>query len=267
MAVNFFRPFSSDTAYLLVIHGSRDPRPGKSVQTLAQQVSSKLEARCLIESASLEFAEVPLHQQIIAFGDRALRLGCRSLKIVPLFLLPGVHVRDDIPEEVALARGLLAGPLSVEILPYLGSYSGMSDLLKKRLSSCLGEVDPITSPPVVLMAHGSRRAGGNQPIEAIASRLGATLAYWSIAPKLAEQIQDLADQGHSRIAVIPYFLFAGGITDAIARDIDAMNGEVETCTITLGTPLGSNADLADLIAQEIEKEAQNLVTSITLNIK
>lgn len=265
--MNFFRPFLSDTAYLLVIHGSRDPRPGKAVQDLAQQVSLNLGTGCFIESASLEFAEVPLHQQIVAFGDRALRLGCRFLKVVPLFLLPGIHVRDDIPEEVTLARGILGETLSVDILPYLGSYSGISELLSNRLSSLIGEVESIDMPPVILMAHGSRRSGGNQPIESIASRLGATSAYWSIAPKLLDQIQALAPRGYSRIVVIPYFLFAGGITDAIARDIDVMNRECKAYKITLGMPLGSNADLAALIAQEIEKEPQNLVTSNTLNIK
>ena len=272
MAVNFFPTFSS-TAYLLVIHGSRDPRPSQAAQVLAQQIGRLLGENCLIESAALECAECPLHQQIMAVGDRALRLGCKALKIVPLFLLPGVHVREDIPDEVALAQQTLGRSLSIDILPYLGSYPGMVDLLMRRLKPLRSSVGVTTVADVstLLLAHGSRRAGGNQPIETIASRLGATQAYWSVAPHFPDQIQILFEKGQTNIIVMPYFLFAGGITDAIAQRLDQLRDEYPSLTVILGEPLGAKADIAALIAQEIRaatahtvrQEHQNLVTSAT----
>ena len=288
--MNFSPPFSSKTAYLLVIHGSRDPRPGEAVQLLAHQVELALGENCLIGTACLELAERPLHEQIMAFGDRALRLGCCSVKIVPLFLLPGVHVREDIPAEVSLAQQALGDALTLNILPYLGSYASMVPLLAQRLTqlrcpssaeatvseaiiseAIISDLSSATSP-VILMAHGSRRVGGNQPLEAITTHLGATPAYWSVAPKLPDQIQALLSKGHDRIIVIPYFLFAGGITDAIAQSVVQLRHDHPSTTIILGTPLGAKPDIATLIAQEIRtaslhkvrQEQQNLVTSNTL---
>ena len=144
--MNFSPTFSADKlsnglphiAYLLVIHGSRDPRPLKSATVLAQQLQDEFGQSCLVGLASLECAASPLHQQITAFGVHALSKGCQFLKIVPLFLLPGVHVGEDIPAEVALAQETLAwkafgNRLSVDILPYLGSYPGMQDFLAQKI--------------------------------------------------------------------------------------------------------------------------------------
>lgn len=259
--MNFSPEFLPDTAYLLVIHGSRDPRPGQAAQVLADQVGQALGDKCLVESASLECASVPLHQQIVDFGDRIFRLGYRSLKIVPLFLSPGVHVREDIPEEVAFAQTQLGDRLSIDVLPFLGSYAGMVELLAQRIAQSPGA-------QVILMAHGSRRAGGNQPIEEMASQLGIATAYWSVAPKLMEQMQEGLNEGGKHIVIIPYFLFAGALTDAIAAMLEQVKLEHSDCAISLGEPLGETAEIIDLVVyniRNIRQVQQNALTSCTLD--
>ena len=276
----------SHIAYLLVIHGSRDPRPLKSATVLAQQLQGVFGQNCLVEVASLECTDSPLHQQIVAFGDRALSQGCQSLKIVPLFLLPGVHVGEDIPDEVAIAQDALArkglgNRLSVDILPYLGSYPGMRDFLAQKikydgLQDAGATSATVAAPHMILLSHGSRRAGGNQPIEAIAAHIGATPAYWAVNPKLPEQIRLMTTRDNRPMMVIPYFLFAGGITDAIAQTIDQLNREGLSAPIILGEPLGANPKLVTLIAtqllqwlslepaQTIGHAQQNLIHSNTI---
>ncbi|XTZ20227.1 MAG: sirohydrochlorin chelatase [cyanobacterium endosymbiont of Rhopalodia fuxianensis] len=70
---------------------------GRSTDQL-QSVSSPL-----IETSPLELTSVSLSHRIQKLGEKAKIQGIQNLKIIPLFLLPGVHVREDIAEEVAIA--------------------------------------------------------------------------------------------------------------------------------------------------------------------
>ncbi|MGK7890551.1 MAG: sirohydrochlorin chelatase [Leptolyngbyaceae cyanobacterium] len=242
------------TAYLLVIHGSRDPRPAAAAQRLASQVAHQLanptNPTPLVDYACLELASMPLHQQILAFGDRALQSGYATLAVVPLFLLPGVHVRHDIPEEVAIAQTRLDRRLTLQLQPYFGEAEGMVDLFAQPRNN-VTNMTANTPSASILLAHGSRKPGGNQPIEAIATQLGAVPAYWAVPPSLDDQILQLAQQDIQQITVLPYFLFAGAITDAIAQDISAMGDRYPRLTIALGEPLGANPDLVPLLVRHL----------------
>lgn len=200
----------------------------------------------LISTACLELSSLPLHQQITEFGDRALGLGYKQLQILPLFLLPGVHVMEDIPAEVALAQQALGQKLKLDLRPHLGSHSGLIRLLANQLAKTKAEA-------WILLTHGSSRAGAKQPVEAIAQQLGAVSAYWAVAPSLASRVQELAIAGHQRIGILPYFLFAGGITDAIAQVVAQLQEQYPTVSFYLAEPLGASQELADLIWDLVRK--------------
>lgn len=198
-----------------------------------------------VGTAALELAALPLHQQIVQFAKLALAQGYSHLQILPVFLLPGVHVMQDIPAEVALAQQWLDSSnssLSLEIRPYLGSHAGLRNLL-------INPVDPIANSPTaskILLAHGSRRAEANQPVETIATHLGARTAYWSVAPGLEARITERVQQGSQQIAILPYFLFEGSITDAIAQQVDHLAQQFPYVHLHLGQTIGPSAQLADL---------------------
>ena len=250
------------SAYLLVSHGSRDSRPQVAMERLSWLLSqsqtrtqttlqvptiagfqgSKSEKNIsnpLVGTACLELAPVPLHEQIREFGDRALKYGYNRIEIVPLFLLPGIHVMEDIPAEVAIAQKTL-GRLKLELKPHLGTHPGLVNLLAKKQATTKAEAG-------ILLAHGSRRAGAKQPVEAIAEQLGVVSAYWAVPPSLASRVQELVTAGHEQIGIIPYFLFAGGITDAIADSVEQMQGQFPAVDIRLAEPLGASQELALLI--------------------
>jgi len=192
-----------------------------------------------IGTATLELADLPLHQQILQFAARA---GCRTVKIVPLFLLPGVHVMQDIPAEIALAQQA-NDRLAIEQCPYLGSHPRLRQLLS---------ADPIAAEaPRILLSHGSRRAGGNAPVETIAAEIGAAPAYWSVSPSLETQVTALVKLGCPQIVILPYFLFAGGITDAIAETVSDLARQFPYVRLHLAEPLGASAAMADLIVDLI----------------
>ncbi|MFM7370263.1 MAG: sirohydrochlorin chelatase, partial [Sphaerospermopsis kisseleviana] len=173
-------------------------------------------------------------------APKALAFGCKCLKIIPLFLLPGVHVMSDIPAEVELAQTALGEKIQIEIKPYLGSHGNLAKLLTSTMATIKAEVS-------ILLAHGSRRSGSQQPVEDIARSLGAVTAYWSVSPSLETKIKELVAAGNQQIAILPYFLFAGGITDAIAESLEKLKLKFPGVKLQLAPPLGVSAELADII--------------------
>ncbi|MBR8836599.1 MAG: sirohydrochlorin chelatase [Stigonema ocellatum SAG 48.90 = DSM 106950] len=254
--------------YLLVSHGSRDPRPAIAMQQLAELLCKRVQSnlvegnyqqktliggtaslpRCenLVGTAYLELSPDPLHEQITKFAYSTIAQGCNFIKILPLFLLPGVHVMEDIPSEVVLARQALGQDIMIDLLPYLGSDSALRPLLEKQLASTEAEAR-------ILLAHGSRRPLSQQPVEALAASLGAVAAYWAVPPSLESRVLDLVIAGYRKIAIVPYFLFAGGITDAIAHRQQELKLQFPGVSFQLAEPLGASAELADLIWDLVER--------------
>ncbi|MEH1977959.1 MAG: sirohydrochlorin chelatase [Nostoc sp.] len=240
------------SAYLLLSHGSRDRRPEIAMQQLARLVCHKLPKnhnpvnnQHLVGIAALEMSSQPLHEQIQqfaqrAFGDGRISQNENRLKIIPLFLLPGVHVMTDIPAEVALAQQATGEDIIIELQPYLGSHPNLEKLLAKQIDTIKAEV-------WILLAHGSRRPGSQETVEAIAARLGAVTAYWAGPPSLESRVKELVTAGYREIGILPYFLFAGGITDAIATSIEALKLQFSAVNFQLAQPLGASAELAELI--------------------
>ena len=254
------------SAYLLVSHGSRDPRPAIALERLSYLVNDFLQSyskftpskssfsetrqtllldppSTLIDVATLEFANVSLAEKITEFATIAFDKGYEQVKIIPLFLSAGVHVTEDIPIEVEKANYHLQGKIDLRIRPYLGSYEDIKMVLDQKFMK-------FSRGGKILLAHGSRKEGGNLPIEKIASQLGVVNAYWSITPKLEEQVLNLVKQGMKNIIIVPYFLFTGGITDAIANNITKLQKMYPHVEIFLDTPLGATTTIAQLIAQK-----------------
>ncbi|NEO84826.1 MAG: sirohydrochlorin chelatase [Spirulina sp. SIO3F2] len=232
-------------AYLLIAHGSRDRRSQEAFAALARQLTTRLSVMMsqsvLVGTAYLELSSQPLHQQIVQFAHHAVAESTSTeLHLLPLFLLPGMHVRDDIPVEVTQARTLLTIDCQLHLKNYLGAQAGFVPLLRRLLSR-------LPASQRILMAHGSRRFGGNAPIEAMAGRLQALPSYWAIAPTLSTQIKQLVSQGHQDIAIQPYFLFPGGITTAIADEVALLQQQFEETQLHLGYPLSEAPEFIALV--------------------
>lgn len=294
---------SSSVAYLLVYHGSRDPRPGQATERLAQFVRLQIEAGArswslpsgtlassgacsagskslferlpsmvtfppsmaqsqaqsadqpkgrtgglrsvptplpLVGTACLEQGKCDLHRQIIDFGQRVAANGIESIRIVPLFLLKGVHVAEDLPAEVALAQQALPG-LALQISPHLGSHPGLKGVVQAKLEAATA------TDAWLLLAHGSRRPKGNHAVQTLAQSLGGTTAYWSVPPNLETQVIHHIQQGVQRLAILPYFLFTGTTTDALVRRTEDLAERFPQIGFHLLPPLGPTPELANLV--------------------
>lgn len=275
------------TAYLLISHGSTDPRHHKALMRLAQGVRNQLieptwvgrqgqpmevappvgllsrsrfplpttpdhpededdphprhHPMPLVGTATLEATALSLGEQVAMFGHRAAALGVRQLVVVPLFLLRGVHVMEDVPAALAQAQHHLPAHLTIQVTSHLGGYQGLHAFLASRLSRVTADIQ-------LLVAHGSRRPDSNRLLERTATKLGAKVAFWSVAPGLEERVIELIQAGHRHIAIAPYFLFAGGITDSITHQVESLAERFPRVKLRLLPPLGSSADLARVVS-------------------
>lgn len=197
----------------------------------------------IVGTAYLELAPLPLHQQIYQFCLRIKAAGIERLQVVPVFLLQGVHVAEDIPAEIALARQELGSTfVQIDLCRYLGSHPGLGSLLQAKMAA-------VPSESRLILAHGSRRPGGNRPVEVLAQSLGATAAFWSTPGHLENQVVKLMQTGCQRLTILPYFLFTGGITDAITRVMEELAERFPKINFRLLPPLGATPEIANLVAE------------------
>jgi len=311
------KPVVASAAYLLISHGSRDPRPQAAMYRLAGLVRERLErshlqdspdtarqqrvqgssrsnprylgpgyteqinlsdqqqisqqtslltkpcpqavesglsevsnseipdSEIIVETACLELAALPLNEQIYEMGCRLAVAGVEELKLLPMFLMAGVHVMEDIPAEIAAARKRLDGAIRLTSCPHLGSHPKIAMVLAKRLES-------VPTEGSLLVAHGSRRPKGNRKIQVLARNLETTVAYWSVPPDIETQAIELMQQGCQGLAILPYFLFAGGITDAIAHRTEELAERFPKVKFRLLPTLGATAEVADLVVDLAE---------------
>jgi sirohydrochlorin cobaltochelatase len=222
-------------AYIFVSHGSRDPRPAAAIAQLITDLTTG--DRPLLGQAMLECAPTSLADQLVQMAQTAQGQGFTSLRLVPLFLLPGVHVTEDIPVQVQAAQAAL-GSFPLTQTAYLGSLGRLKDLLK-----------PQNPQPTLLLSHGSRKPGGNAPIEQLAQALGLTPSFWSVEPKLETTIAQLAQAGAPQITIKPFFLTQGGITDAIANEVARLAELFPQVALTLENTLDRQPGFREIVLE------------------
>jgi sirohydrochlorin cobaltochelatase len=259
------------SAYLLVFHGSRNPQYTHSISQLANLVQKQLELQALeisqkevtnlqnlqsstqttatitagiviplVGVAVLEFGEVSLGQRIIDFAQKAIALNYHRIKIIPVFLTAGVHVKEDIPQEIAIAKQKLDSRMAIELLNYVGSYPQLTDLLAQKFP-------PLANLGRILLAHGSRLDRGNIAIKEIGKKVNAINAYWTVTPDLNSTVELLVNQNKSAIVIVPYFLFVGRITEEITSQVATLQSKFPQTKLFLTQPLGATPELAQVI--------------------
>jgi sirohydrochlorin cobaltochelatase len=111
------------TGVILFAHGSRDPLWHRPMQAVAQRVAARwpdTPVRC----AYLELTEPDLPTA----ASELAALGLASVRIVPMFLGAGRHVREDLPALVQALRQQHP-QLAWELRPPVGEDERLLDLL------------------------------------------------------------------------------------------------------------------------------------------
>lgn len=81
---------------LILAHGSRQNNTEKTMETIANYVREELDIK-LIEAAYMQFRDINLEKGL----EKLVEQGADEIKLIPYFLFDGVHIKEDIPEEIA----------------------------------------------------------------------------------------------------------------------------------------------------------------------
>ena len=99
---------------VLFAHGSRDPEWARPFERISQELARKL-PQAVVCTAYLEFMPPSLEEAVSALAAQEVQ----TIRVVPLFLGQGGHVKKDLPRLVE--RAAAARPaLSLRMEPPIG---------------------------------------------------------------------------------------------------------------------------------------------------
>jgi sirohydrochlorin cobaltochelatase len=230
------------SAYLLVVHGSRDAYYAIALADLAARCRQQLIPGALLGVACLELAEVDLPTQIQRFAAEALAANLSEIKVLPLFLAPGIHSTEDIPQAIEIARLTLPTTCQLTLLNAIGH-----DMLE-----VLQAIRPQLPPASILLVHGSRNPGAF--LSDLARALELELIAWAIPTPGAQRFTDWVATYPSGqpVGILLYFLFPGKITTTITESINELRSRFPAVEWQLTDPLAIQHSLVSKIAQRLQ---------------
>jgi sirohydrochlorin cobaltochelatase len=110
---------------VLLAHGSRDARWREPVEAVARRVAERAPA-ALVRCAYLELSQPDLRSAMAELVDG----GVGSVRVVPLFLGMGKHLREDLPGLLDELRALHP-QVPVELARAVGEEPEVLDLLAR----------------------------------------------------------------------------------------------------------------------------------------
>jgi sirohydrochlorin ferrochelatase len=114
-------------AILLVDHGSRAPEANESLVAVAELVRSRVGEGIVVAHAHMEIASPTVPEAVAEL----VRQGAKEITVVPYFLAPGRHSREDIPKLVSDADVAHPGVLFIVAEP-LGPHPLLAELVLLR---------------------------------------------------------------------------------------------------------------------------------------
>ena len=238
------------SALLVVGHGTKDAAGVAEFAALVDRVRTAQVGHD-VEGGFLELAPPPIQDAVA----RLVALGHGSIDVVPLVLVAAGHSKGDIP--AALAREELRHPgLSFRYGRPLGPHPLLLADLADRLAAVVTpKLWPQTA--VVLVGRGATDPDANAEVAKTARLLlegrgiaTVETAFISLArPSVPEGLDRAKRLGHSRIVVLPYFLFAGVLPDRIVAQTATWAAEHPEVEVLSAGLIGPSARLAELVGE------------------
>lgn len=114
---------------LLLGHGSRHPGIGRPFASMQLWLQAELGTGFRVEDAYLSLCLPTLEQSL----ERLHSEGLRKVSVLPLFLVAGHHVSEELPLLIQAATERWPD-LDLRLAPHLGALGDIAPLLRERLS-------------------------------------------------------------------------------------------------------------------------------------
>lgn len=115
---------------MVLAHGSRIQKTKDTIETVVSMVKEKIDLKEMpLEIGFMELCEPNIEGAIKALADK----GVDEIKVVPYFLFEGMHIKEDIPNEIREA--LVDYPnIKVTMGKTLGADPRLADILADRIA-------------------------------------------------------------------------------------------------------------------------------------
>ena len=113
---------------VLFAHGARDPQWARPFQQLVTELGEQLPGERIV----LAFLEL-MQPSLPACAASLHGEGVRSLRVVPVFLGMGGHVKDDLPKVVAEIRKTY-GDMEIIVEPPIGEQPGVIAAIARAIA-------------------------------------------------------------------------------------------------------------------------------------
>ena len=110
---------------VLFAHGSREPEWARPFERIA----ARLRTEFLVELAYLERMKPTLEEAVASLAS----MGAKRVRIVPVFLGEGGHVREDLPKLAAAARARHPG-IEIVLEQTIGERQEVTDAIAAVIS-------------------------------------------------------------------------------------------------------------------------------------
>ena len=110
---------------VLFAHGSREPEWAQPFERIAQQLSGSH----VVELAYLERMKPTLDEAVASLVAK----GAKRVRVVPLFLGAGGHIKEDLPKLAAAARARHAG-VEIVLETTIGERQEITDAIAAVIS-------------------------------------------------------------------------------------------------------------------------------------
>jgi sirohydrochlorin ferrochelatase len=114
---------------LILAHGSKRQETEKTLESLVRKVKEKSGAE-LVYPAYLQFSDQNIEKGV----DLLVEKGAEKVSIVPMFLFDGVHITQDIPEELGRIRNKYPG-VDIRMSKHLGDDDRVAEIIVDRINS------------------------------------------------------------------------------------------------------------------------------------
>ncbi|MDQ7029546.1 MAG: sirohydrochlorin chelatase [Ardenticatenia bacterium] len=195
---------NAPNALVLVGHGSRDPEGVAQYTHFARAVAARLNVAvypCFLELADPPIASAP---------EQAVQGGATHVVVMPLFLGPAGHQKNDVPALLTWARATWPDVTFVYGVP-LGPHGLIVEAMADRVrdaerSASSARVSP-RETAVLVVGRGSRDPDSNSDVFKVARLLWegrdyrwVEVAFYSLTgPSVAEGIERCARLGARRV--------------------------------------------------------------------
>ncbi|VAW76225.1 Sirohydrochlorin cobaltochelatase CbiX(long) [hydrothermal vent metagenome] len=243
-----------NTTILLVGHGSRYLPGNAEIKQFSTQWQA-MNPQWRIETCFIEFADVLLDAGL----DTAAK-GAERVIVVPLILNAAGHVKMEIPQHISAARQRHA-KVQFIYAAHLGANDAILTILKRNLRKVLAQIDmpdPKTTG-VILLGRGASDRIANGEVAKMARWLfdesdheHIDIAFTGITyPRLEAVVKQQVALGMTQIAILPYYLFTGTLTQRIKRQLQRLQQQYPSIVIAQADYFGFETEIFTLLNQRV----------------